>query len=261
MKKGYNKRSQITIFVIIALVIIGIVIFLYFPQIKNIFITTPEELIPKECIQNAIKPVLNNTMIQGGSLNPQLYYRYNNKTVDYLCYTSEWYKTCTMQKPFLKQSIESEITLNASIAVQNCMNTMVKQLENKGYSVQVSGNKNPQIEIVPDKIIISFNTTINIQKGEEKMTFSPGRLQTELESNSYNMIMIASSIQNFDARYGDSVPETYMGFYPNIKVQKLKQEDGTKIYILTARDTGENLIFATRSLAWPPGFAVNPQFK
>ena len=74
------------------------------------------------------------------------------------------------------------------------------------------------------------------------------------------MIMIASSIQNFEAQYGDSVPETYMSLYPDIKVQKLKQEDGTKIYIITDRKTNERLVFATRSVAWPPGFATNPHF-
>lgn len=256
-----SKRSQITIFVIIAIVIVGVLIFLYLPQIKKLIITTPEELIPKECIQEAITPALEKMLVQGGSMNPSLYYLYNNKTVDYLCYTGEWYKTCYMQKPFLKQSMESELTKNSSLQIQRCMNSMISQLQNKGYNVQVKGSKDPIIKIVPDKITVSFNMTMNLEKGEEKQTFNSGRFQTEINTKSYDLIMIASSIQNYEARFGDSIPESYMGIYPDIKVQKLKQSDGTKIYIITNRKTSEQLVFATRSLAWPPGMAINPQFS
>jgi hypothetical protein len=47
-----------------------------------------------------------------------------------------------------------------------------------------------------------------------------------------------------------------MAFYPDVKVEKKKQSDGTKVYIITDRNTGEKLQFATRSLAWPPGYAL-----
>lgn len=254
------RKGQITIFIIIAIVIVGILIFMYLPQLKKLIITTPDELIPKDCIQKAITPTLEKLMVQGGALKPQLYYLYDNKTVDYLCYTGEWYKTCYMQKPFLKQSIEAELSANTSVAIQKCVNSMITQLQNKGYSVQVKGDKIPIIKVIPNSIEVSFNMTINLQKGDEKITFIPSRFNTEVSSNSYEMIMIASSIQNFEARFGDSVPETYMSLYPNIKIQKLKQADGTKIYIITDRETTERLVFATRSLAWPPGFATNPQF-
>ena len=254
------RKGQITIFIIIAIVIVGILIFMYLPQLKKLIITTPDELIPKDCIEKTITPPLEKLMVQGGAMKPKLYYLYNNKTVDYLCYTGEWYKTCYMQKPFLKQSMEAELSANTSVAIQKCINTMVTQLQNKGYSVQIKGDKTPLVKIIPDNIEVSFNMTLTLQKGDEKRTFIPSMFDTKVSSNSYEMIMIASSIQNFEARFGDSVPETYMSVYPNIKVQKLKQADGTKIYIITDRKTEERLVFATRSLAWPPGMAVNPQF-
>jgi len=51
-----------------------------------------------------------------------------------------------------------------------------------------------------------------------------------------------------------------MFLYPNLKVQKLKQGDGTKVYIIEDRNTKEKLQFATRSLVWPPGWGFNPSF-
>ena len=73
---------------------------------------------------------------------------------------------------------------------------------------------------------------------------------------SYDIIMIASAIQDFEAEYGDSNPETYMALYPNIRIEKLKQSDGTKVYIISDRNTLEKMQFATRSLAWPPGVTI-----
>jgi hypothetical protein len=258
MKK--SKKGQITLFVILGLLIVGLLIFMFYPQLKDVIITTPDELIPTECIETSVVSALNITMIRGGSMNPQLYYRYNDEKIDYLCYTSEWYKTCVMQKPFLKQDIEFEIKNNASAAIIKCIDRMESQLVKKGYTVKTVGSKAPEIRLAPDKIIVSFNMSMNLEKGDQKMTFSPGRFQTEIKSNSYEIVMVASSIQNFEARFGDSVPESYMSFYPNIKVQKLKQADGTKIYIVEDRNTKEKLMFATRSLAWPPGFGFNPTF-
>jgi hypothetical protein len=245
------KKSQITIFVIIALAIIGVLIFLFYPQIKGFIITTPESLIPVKCIESNINRAINYT------LNPKNYYLYENQKVDYLCYTSEWYKTCQMQKPFLKQEVETEILKNSSLEIEKCMNKMIEKLKNKGYNVEVNGKAMPEINIVPKKVIVSFNRSIAIEKGEEKSIISSSRLQTEVKSNVYEMLMVASSIQNFEARYGDSVPEEYMGFYPNLKIEKKRQEGGTKIYVITDRETNEKLVFAIRSLAWPPGFA-NP---
>ena len=254
------KRSQITIFVIIALLIIGVLVILFYPQIKKIIIPpAPGELIPTACVESAVKESMNLTMMHGGKIKPELYFMYNNETLDYLCYTSEWYKTCIMQKPLLKQSIEAEVEVYMQANISKCISQMEDTLKARGYDVKISGSRKAEISIVPDKIDASFNMSMTIQKGDEpSQTFPSSRFKTEFKSNAYEIIMIASSIQNWEARYGDSVPESYMSFYPNLRVEKKKQDDGTKVYIISDRDTGEKLQFTTRSLAWPPGYAIPP---
>lgn len=263
MKKGakgsLNKSGQITIFVIIAILIASIMLFLFYPKIQDYFISSPEALIPTKCIETNVIKALNNTMLIGGNLKPQLYYLYENRTINYLCYTSEWYKTCLMQEPFLKQTIETEVQKNASREIEKCMIKMEGKLKSKGYNVQVTGKQTPTISLIPGKILVSFNYSLVLEK-EIKSIIPASRFQTEIKSNAYDIIMIASSIQNFEARYGDSTPETYMNFYPNLRVEKKKQEDGTKVYIISDRETNERLLFATRSIAWPPGYALNPTF-
>jgi hypothetical protein len=37
-------------------------------------------------------------------------------------------------------------------------------------------------------------------------------------------------------------------------MQKIKQDDGTTLYIIENKKTGEKFQFASRSLAFPPGY-------
>ena len=56
--------------------------------------------------------------------------------------------------------------------------------------------------------------------------------------------------------FGDIETTYYMSLYPELKVEKLKQTDGSTIYILSERDTQNKFQFASRSVAWPPGYGV-----
>ena len=257
-KNGLNKSGQITLFVIIALLIVGIVLLLVFPKIKLAFVEkTPNMFVPRDCFKEAVQGVMEEVLINGAELKPELYFRYENETIAYVCYTSEWYKTCMMQNPLLKQSIEAEINANIQQKALKCLSDMESQLKREGYEVKSTGTKKTSIAIVPKKIIISPDINMVIQKGEEQSSvISDSIFKTELNSNVYDILMIASSIQNYEARYGDASIDIYMSFYPSLKVEKKRQEDGTKIYIITERNTEEKFQFATRSLAWPPGIEV-----
>jgi hypothetical protein len=258
LRKEKSKRAQLTVFIILALLIVGVIAFLFYPQIKKAIIPkTPSDLVPKECMEKAVKESLATIMLRGGSFKPELYFRYNDETIDYLCYTSEWYKTCVMQKPFLKQQIESEVNNQVQDKIKKCITGMENKLESKGYSIKKTGTGKANVLIrAPHEIQVNVDISMSLEKNEEKQTLKNSLFTTRFTSGAYEMIMIASSIQNFEARFGDSIPEDFMSFYPNLKVQKLKQSDGTKVYIITNRDTKEILQFATRSLAWPPGYAL-----
>ena len=259
-KERRSKRGQLTIFVILAIAIIAILVIVFYPNIKKAFIPpTISELIPKDCVEKAVKDSLVPIMTHGGALNPQLYFNYNNISIGYLCYTSEWYKTCIMQKPFLKEDIERETLKNSSTKIKNCYDTMIENFKRNGYDVKLNGDEKIILSLEPKKVVVYSDMDLTLTKNDVKTTLNSNQLKININSNAYDLIMIASSILNFEARYGDSTPEDYMAFYPNLKVQKLKQSDGTKVYIINDRNTLETLNFATRSLAWPPGF-VAPLF-
>ena len=129
MVKKESKRAQVTIFIILAILIVAILIFAFFPNIKGIFISqTPEQMVTKSCVEKAIKNSLNETMLHGGIVNPELYFMYNNQSITYICYTLEWYKTCTMQIPLLKQQVEKETLKYSSNAIDACFEDMESKL-------------------------------------------------------------------------------------------------------------------------------------
>ena len=113
MKKGRieNKKSQVSIFIIISLIILVILILLFInrKQFDTIFDSSPGIEQFKDCVETSLSEGVMIIETQGGSINPENYYLYNGTKVEYLCYTEENYAGCVMQKPLLKQDIESEL--------------------------------------------------------------------------------------------------------------------------------------------------------
>ncbi len=257
-KQEKSKKGQLTIFIILAILIVVVVAIVFFDNIKQFVIpVNSPSLMSKDCIQSAVKDAVNQTLSHGGNINPELYFRYNNITLNYLCYTQEWYKTCIMQVPLLKQEMENQVNSLIQTKVQKCISDTEQKLIARNYAVKTSGTKKVTVTFVPKNIQVNVDVAMTLSKSDSTENYPGSVFSSQINSNAYDLIMIASSIQNYEARYGDSAPETYMGLYPNIKIQKLKQSDGSKVYIISDRESKETLSFATRSLAWPPGYALS----
>ncbi len=246
-----NKRSQVTLFIILAIAIV-IVLILLFTSGGNLFaVFTPASPLNqiKQCSQEPVEEAIEILRLQGGSLEPENYYLYQGNKVDYLCYTEEYYSKCIMQKPLLKQSIEKQIKLYAEPKIRNCINSVKSSLEDKGYSISM---KNPEVSVslVPNNIIIETDLDLSITK---ENTESYKTIKADVVSKLYDQVMIASSISNWEAHYGDSETMTYMMYYPSLKLEKKKQGEGTTIYILTDRDSQDKFMFASRSVVLPAG--------
>ncbi len=252
-KRG-NKanKAQITVFIILALAIVVVLILLFIGRDRIASIIggkTPVEQI-KECMQEPLQTALDKISVQGGSLNPQNYFLYQGNKIEYLCYTEENYVPCVMQKPLLKQSIEEELETYLQPRAKNCIDATKSSLQKNGYTVS---SKNPvvKVSLVPGNILVDINTDLSITKSSTETYKS---IKTDLSSRLYDLVMITSSILNWEARYGDAETMNYMIYYPSIKVEKKKQSEGTTIYILTDRNTLDKFMFASRSLTIPAGW-------
>jgi hypothetical protein len=249
-----NKKGQLTIFIIVAIVILAaVLIILFYPKIKT---AISGELNPnsylKSCIEPVIEPNLELLSKQGGYLNPEGFLYYNNTRIKLLCYTPEFYKTCTVQQPMIKAHIEQELTKVVAERTRECVNNLKSEYESRGYSVLV-GKGDYKLEIVPGKILVDFNMPFTVTK-ETTQTFKS--FSAEIDSNMYDLLMIAQNIVEFESTLGDSETLLYMQYYPDLRIDKTKLSDGTKVYVVSDVVTKESFTFASRGLSWPPGYGL-----
>jgi len=256
MIKKRGKKAQVTIFVILAIAIVIVLILLFSGRAGftfNLIGKTPVEQI-RDCMKEPVKQGIDVLSSQGGLITPENYYMYKGNKIDYLCYTEEYSKKCVMQRPLLKQSIENELEKFSKNKIETCIESVKSSLEKDGYSVS---SKKPEIsvELVPNNILISLNNLdLIIEKGGTE-TYSS--IKTDLDSVLYRLVMIASSISNWEARFGDTETINYMMYYPSLKVEKKEQSDGATVYILTDKNSLEEFIFAVRSFVIPTGITGN----
>lgn len=241
---------------ILAIIIAAVVIFLFIPRFRNIIIPASPEASMESCISGKIKESIGIISLQGGSFKPVNYYLYKDNKIEYLCYTNEYYKTCTMQQPLIKQHIERELETQINEQAKKCLENVKSSLEKKGYKVNSNSNEF-KVNINEQGISIEFPGIV-LAKGDK--TEKINNFKTTYKSKIYNLLMITTSILNWEARYGDSDTTTYMLYYPTLKVEKLKQEDGSKIYILTETSSKDKFVFATRSLSWPAGYGLGKTY-
>lgn len=251
-----NKSGQVTLFIILAIVVVvlGVIIYMFYPRLQTTLgtgVKSPTEFV-QLCLEEEMEKNIKELSTHGGSLNPEHYFLYNNEKIEYLCYTEKNYELCTMQQPFLRQHIEEELMRSIDENSVECFNSLKESYERQGYDVSLSLGET-DVRLFPERIVTNFNHTLTLTKedSERYKEFS-----IVLNNNLYELVSIAISILNFEAKYGDSETTTYMNFYHDLKVEKKKQSEGTTIYILTNRDTGEKFQFASRSLVWPSGYGI-----
>jgi len=250
-----KKSGQVTIFIILGVIIVAIavLIFLFYPQIKSTlgFGEQSPSGYMQNCIEDSLTESIQKVSVQGGSLEPQHYFLYKDQKLEYLCYTEEYFLTCVMQQPMLKSHIEAEIKTNIQKDVGTCLESLKENYRKLGYNVQAD-EKDFNVELLPKFVVLNLGNSFSLTKGEETQNYET--MKISVNSDMYELISIANSILNWEASYGSAETTTYMNYYHNLKVEKIKQSEGTTVYILTNRDSEDKFQFASRSIAWPAGY-------
>lgn len=247
-KLSRPKRSQITIFIIIAIIIVAGVL-VYFLWVKPSYVVpTGEKLNIEKCMSDAIEEKTELLGNQGGFLEPEFFYLYKNNNIGYLCFTNLIYAPCVVQKPFLKQHFEDELNLAVREEINKCYENSVNELKAKGYNV-VSGLPDSDILLEPGKIKVVLDVPVSISR-EGAQSFN--KFESDINSPLYDILMIATSILQSETKYGDADVTGLMMFYPELSIEKIKRSDGTTVYIIEDLKSKTKFQFASRSFAYPP---------
>lgn len=249
-ENSINKKGQIAIFVIFAILVVAVVIFIFaFPQ-TNVFSSNinPSSYL-RDCIAPEIDNIKNILSEQGGYTTPDNYAMYKDLKLEYLCYTSEFYTPCIVQQPLLLRHVNNEMKKYIEPKAKQCFENLKDQYEKKGYEVR-SGSSQINVSIVPQRITVDFIVPMTLIK-EDTQTFQ--KFSVAIDSNWYNLITVAVNIIQYESVFGDSETGLYISYYPNLKIEKTRRDDGSTIYLLSDVTSEDKFVFATRSLVWPRG--------
>lgn len=250
MKKDGNcKRGQVTIFIILAVMIVSVVLVFFLWVKPTYFQKSSKKLGFDNCVKDAVNQAIPQLEKNAGFINPEFTYPYNGEKFTYLCYTNEFYKTCTVQVPFLKNKFAEQMKLLIKDNINTCYDSSVSELKSRGYDVS-SGDVDYDVLINPGVIQIEINAPTIVGS----QSFS--KFNVDVNSPIYDMLMISTSILQFESRYGDSDTSSMISFYPEYMINKIKRGDGTTVYTVDNKDTGDKFQFASRSLVFPAGYAL-----
>ncbi len=256
-KRGESKiknKGQVTIFIIIAILIVGLAVLFYFviprAEVTTVFDEKNPSAFIQACLEDKIKDTVEIISLQGGSIAPEHYFIYNDINIEYLCYTNQNHELCIVQRPLLKQHIESEIENEIKEDVVTCFNALKESYEEKNYNVNL-GSGITNVELLPKRVIASFNYVLTVSRAQTDRYDS---FSVVLNNNLYELISITNSIIEWEAVEGEADPRTYMALYNDfLIVERNHRDDGTNIYVLTDKNIGNKFQFASRSLVFPPG--------
>lgn len=251
-----NEKGQIAIFVIVAVIIVALLlIFLFYPKLP--FISKTGELSPisylKSCIEPDLKKNVETLSNNAGYSNPEGILEYQGDKIKYLCYTAEYYKTCVVQQPLIKEHFEQELNVLIKEKTQTCVQNLKTEYEKRGYEVSL-GKIDSRANINMGNILIAITSPMSVKKSGSSQSFSGFNI--EMKSEMYDLVMIGVSVIDFESSAGDSETTLYMQYYPSLKIEKTRLGDGSKVYRLTNVETNESFRFASRSLVWPPGYGI-----
>lgn len=246
MKRGNEKRGQVTLFIIVAIVIVSVIL-IFFLWVKPNYISKSVGSFGFEgCVQDVVNQGIEEIGLTAGFANPGFSYQYNGEDFVYLCYTNEYYKTCTVQKALLKQHFEEQLSKHLRERIDLCYSNSLDELKSQGHEV-TSGELKYNVLIEPERVIINIDAPTTAG-GKTFKTFN-----IKTSSAIYEMVMLATSIVQSEAHYGDYEVTTAMILYPDYIIRKMKQGEGTTLYVIESELFKNKFQFASRSLVFPPG--------
>jgi len=249
-----SKRSQVTIFIIIALIIVVAIALIFVlrrePTITISPSTDPQGYIEK-CTRDAGKEALEILMPQGGFIEPESSIMYQDVNRTYLCYINTFYQTCINQRPHLTKDIEQEITDYIKPKMQSCFLSLEQELKKRNYNVE-TGNMEIITELKPKSVFITINRKFKLTKNQETRTFE--KFKTRISSPVYDLAILAEEIVHQEAQFCNFEILGLMILYPQYDLDKFVTGSGEKIYTTREKSTDKEFVFAVRSCVLPPGY-------
>lgn len=249
-----NSRGQITIFIILALMLIVLIAMIFVaripPKIEISDEKAPHSFI-ESCTKQAVEEALKKIQETGGDIGPQLSVRYENINRSYLCYTSQYYQPCVNQRPRLIEHIESQITEYIRPKLSECFTSLESDLS-KRYQIEM-GDMDIKTSLAPKEILIEINRKFKMSRGEAN-TREFENFKIQILHPIYDLAKVSNEIVNQEAQFCTFNALGYMTIYPDFDITRFKTGDSDTMYKVRDRNSNQEFNFAIRSCPLPAGF-------
>ncbi len=250
-----NKRGQVTIFIIIAILIVAVIIsFAYFSGWFKFEKSTTEN--PKEYVENCMLSSVKESedILLKSNMYPDFnssnYILFEQEKIPYLCTASEFYKPCIPQDPAIVMRVEQIMENKVARDVENCLKKVYSDLEEENYQVTKQTGETT-IDITLDYININLNETMYIVKGENAYTISG--FEFNYGTKFYETLKLIQTIVNFESTICEFNKLNWMQSNNEVIISTTRASDQTKIYSLRDRMTEREVKFAIKTCVLPAG--------
>jgi hypothetical protein len=254
------KRGQVTIFIIIALVIVGAVLLFFFLR-QKVDVSgglpsaeeDPEKFL-EVCVNQELEKIVDQISRQGGSYdlsaNNTLKMRLDNREFLILCYTTNFYASCINQKPMLLNHIKSEIKTHVKERVDNCLDQLDSALKEEAYNVELrKGDFN--VSLARNRVILDYDISFSAEKAGKTLSIEDFR--SVLRYPLYDLAVVAQEIVSQEAEYCNFEYIGFMQLYPEFRIDKFKTGNGENVYTVTHKLSGKEFKFGVLGCVFPPG--------
>lgn len=249
--KYFNKRGQVTAFVILGIVIV-VIVALFFVGRQTIFLPTTTTNLNQElndieehildCLEKDSTPNANEIIktigLQGGYLNPgeDTFILYNDSRVSFLCYNIESDERCR-NRALTITNMEEQINEAVKNSLEQCLD--VEGFEQfKPYGVS-AGTLNVKITIEDQSVIVELDYPIVLTANENRV--SRNKFSKTFDYSLGDLYEVSQDIVDDETEFGTFDTLSYMALrqgeiriyeqkpYPN-KMFTVKKEDNDYLF-------------------------------
>ena len=236
-----NKKSQVTMFIILGIVVLAVIFSVFYFLGDNIIKKSERDVVFTESSLEPLKDYIGDCMEkyggeglelvgkQGGDITPEFYTTYtflgedSSNDISYLCYT-ESFEACANRRPLVAKHIENELKNYILNGLNACVD--LDLIRGEGYEIK-EGEKELDVSIGTYNVIVTLDYPITITKGDT--VIKEERFVKTFDVPLGNLLDVTKDIVDFEITNGEFYTIPYMMENPRVEIEKHRPGD-SKVY-------------------------------